>query len=684
LACSAQHEATKPTFASLHESALGRLAIVELEHATQAFAAGNLTIKFADVGNRTSLAAAIDGTDDFLNTYTYDDLYRLTRVTQEEQSGGNSVSDKRVDFAYNALGQWSSITRYASLDTSELVATTGFSYDLANRLTALTHQDNTPATFAGYGYTYDAANRITSIDSFLDGLSEYTYDSAGQLTDADHATQTDEEYAYDDNGNRIGGDYDTDPNNLTIEDNDYTYGYDDEGNRVLRTDKTTGDYVEYTWDHRNRLTLVTFKNSSNTTTKQVAYEYDAFDRRVRKRVDTDGNSSWDRGEQYVYDGAHIALQFDDSGDLARRNLFGPAIDQVLASEFIGSPNDTHWYFADHLGTVRDVYSYDDVLNDLVSEGHIEYDSFGNIVDGAVVAEEAHFAYTGREWDADTELFYYRARWYDAKLGQFISQDPIGFAAGDANVRRYVGNSSLIFVDPNGLERLRAKYNLWTTSGTDELIASVELTMTFVAKCDPATGTMKVYEVAGQTAHPETRYAGWVDSVESPAPSVRRSTKQNPDDSLEIEWQAKVEEESGSASNMAWAGGGLGVLAGGVGGFILGVPTGPGAVVTGAGGGIAGGAAGGTIGATVGYGVGWFFDAVFVTTLEGRWTVTTDESGTITISGGVTRNVENGFATTSVRWQDVSNSTSISGGGLSSTGSLNGGGPGMSNIYNQGP
>jgi YD repeat-containing protein len=61
------------------------------------------------VGNRTSLAAAIDGTDDFLNTYTYDDLYRLTRVTQAEQSGGNSVSEKRVDFAYNALGQWSSI-----------------------------------------------------------------------------------------------------------------------------------------------------------------------------------------------------------------------------------------------------------------------------------------------------------------------------------------------------------------------------------------------------------------------------------------------------------------------------------------------------------------------------------------------------------------------------------------------
>jgi RHS repeat-associated protein len=199
----------------------------------------------------------------------------------------------------------------------------------------------------------------------------------------------------------------------------------------------------------NRLTLVTFKNSSHTTTKKVAYEYDAFDRRVRKRVDDNGNGTWDRGEQYVYDGAHIVMVFDDSGDLIRRNLFGPAIDQILASEFIGSPNDTHWYFADHLGTVRDVYSFDDVLNDLVSEGHIEYDSFGNIVDGAAVAEEARFAYTGREWDADAELYYYRARWYDPVLGKFISPDPIGLGP-DYNARRYVENQPTMLTDPSGL------------------------------------------------------------------------------------------------------------------------------------------------------------------------------------------------------------------------------------------
>jgi len=42
------------------------------------------------------------------------------------------------------------------------------------------------------------------------------------------------------------------------------------------------------------------------------------------------------------------------------------------------------------------------------------------------------------------------RWYNPRLGKLISQDPIGFAGGDANLYRYVGNSPTIYVDPFGL------------------------------------------------------------------------------------------------------------------------------------------------------------------------------------------------------------------------------------------
>ena len=43
------------------------------------------------------------------------------------------------------------------------------------------------------------------------------------------------------------------------------------------------------------------------------------------------------------------------------------------------------------------------------------------------------------------------RWYDANVGRWISEDPIGFQAKDANLARYVGNSPEIYADPKGLD-----------------------------------------------------------------------------------------------------------------------------------------------------------------------------------------------------------------------------------------
>jgi RHS repeat-associated protein len=60
-----------------------------------------------------------------------------------------------------------------------------------------------------------------------------------------------------------------------------------------------------------------------------------------------------------------------------------------------------------------------------------------------------FQYTGRENDG-TGLMYYRARYYSPELQRFISQDPLGFRGGDANLYGYVGNSPMNGNDPTGL------------------------------------------------------------------------------------------------------------------------------------------------------------------------------------------------------------------------------------------
>jgi RHS repeat-associated protein len=60
-----------------------------------------------------------------------------------------------------------------------------------------------------------------------------------------------------------------------------------------------------------------------------------------------------------------------------------------------------------------------------------------------------FGFTARERDAESGLMFYRARYYDPKLGRFISEDPIGFEAGDLNLYRYVFNSPVLATDPTG-------------------------------------------------------------------------------------------------------------------------------------------------------------------------------------------------------------------------------------------
>ena len=47
----------------------------------------------------------------------------------QQSNGGNSVAAKRVDFAYNNVGQYSSISRYANTAGTQLVATSTYGYD---------------------------------------------------------------------------------------------------------------------------------------------------------------------------------------------------------------------------------------------------------------------------------------------------------------------------------------------------------------------------------------------------------------------------------------------------------------------------------------------------------------------------------------------------------------------------
>lgn len=95
---------------------------------------------------------------------------------------------------------------------------------------------------------------------------------------------------------------------------------------------------------------------------------------------------------------------------------------------------------------------------------IDYLPFGGVKRHTVHKDVGNFLYyTGRELDEHTGLYYYRARYYDPELGRFLSEDPLGFAAG-VNFYAYVLNSPLMYSDPYGLETFQIGLSISGTFG----------------------------------------------------------------------------------------------------------------------------------------------------------------------------------------------------------------------------
>jgi RHS repeat-associated protein len=227
-------------------------------------------------------------------------------------------------------------------------------------------------------------------------------------------------------------------------------------NRTARELISTGERTEYEWDHRNRLVRVVYKDEFDDVVKVVEHSYDYQNRWVRSQVDADGDEDFDSERFFAYDGNQIVLAFDGDSDtdLTNRYLWGPVVDQILADEQVtslGSAGDVIWPLTDHLGTARDLAEYTDGPDTTAITNHRVYDSFGNLVSETNAAVDHLFGFTARPWDEETDLQYNLNRWYDPVIGQWMSEDPIGFEGLDPNVRRYVHNSGTLFVDSTGLQ-----------------------------------------------------------------------------------------------------------------------------------------------------------------------------------------------------------------------------------------
>jgi RHS repeat-associated protein len=357
--------------------------------------------------NRKSLTAP----DGSITTYGYDSLNQLNGLA-------NSWAGS-FGFGYDALGRRTSLTRPNGVNTI-------YSYDSVSHLLSVLHQAGTNV-LDGASYTYDPAGNRTSKTNYLNGTtSNYTYDPLYELTQVTQGGNTSESYSYDAVGNRlsslgVNSDQYNASNELTSSSLG-SYTYDANGNNLSAPQGRS-----FTWDFENRLVQATNPGVGTTT-----FKYDPFGRRIQKAGPL-GTTN------FVYDSDTLVQELDAAGGVLTKYTQALNVDQPLA-EFRSEVTD--YYQTDALGSVTSLTNGSGTV-----AASYTYNAFGNL-SGSTGSVMNAFRYTGREFDTEIGVYYYRARYYDQTSGRFVGEDPEQFGGG-ANFYSYVQNDPNDLTDPFG-------------------------------------------------------------------------------------------------------------------------------------------------------------------------------------------------------------------------------------------
>ena len=196
---------------------------------------------------------------------------------------------------------------------------------------------------------------------------------------------------------------------------------------------TNKDSSIYTWDFNNQMSF----SVSGTPSINVAYTYDALGRRVSK---TSNNTT----TIFVNSGYQILSEYTSISNAPFAEIqsfvYATYIDEPIA---VINANGKYFYHSNQQFSVGAIT--DNSGNMIERFGYNAYGKPIAILDSVLINNEYFF--TGRQLDSETGLFYFRTRYYDACLGQFISRDPIGYIDGK---NLYSGYFSIAGLDPYGL------------------------------------------------------------------------------------------------------------------------------------------------------------------------------------------------------------------------------------------
>jgi RHS repeat-associated protein len=253
------------------------------------------------------------------------------------------------------------------------------------------------------------------------------------------------------------------------------YTYDDEGNLTGKTSVASPTVTwAYTWDVNNRMVAAVKSAGSNLYT--VDYKYDVFGNRIEQVEDVDGaGATASVTTRFAWEGAkvmqdawqrrttpvgtenwNIWADVDGSNGLKVRYVRGDEVDQLFSR--VKVDGSVASYLTDRMGSVRQMLDASGVISNTIT-----YDGFGNVTAETDAAFGDRWKWTGRESNGYTGLQYNRARYYSGESGRWISEDPLGFPSGDYNLQRYVNNTTINAVDPNGFEIIWLHKNRGTSA-----------------------------------------------------------------------------------------------------------------------------------------------------------------------------------------------------------------------------
>lgn len=453
------------------------------------------------VSNNASLPANGNAGGQMSHTYTYDGLYRLATATGTYTGADNKSASYTLAMGYDNMHRIKSKSQHLTQDNVQFNGTLNVGYELTY----------TYGSEAGKKFQLESVKDVNyRTEEMPEGQQienghVYTYDKNGNLvyvntnrvmTDGHRDNSVGERKLIWDEENRL----------LAVDDNGFVsnYWYDADGERTVKTSGESDQvYVNGVFsggstntakfslyvspylvaNQGGRYTKHIYAGSQRIVSKVGDFaSYGSDPRRIEYAgANTDGlsvdyKSKYAAQQQVIkdnykffdvpYNGTDNDNYADGEGfccndgsmEAAQAKAMKKAQSRAVSRSFKDPDsyeNLQFFYHPDHLGSSSFITNLD---GDVVQ--YIEYVPFGEVfIEERNNVWNTPYLFNAKEFDEETGMYYYGARYYDPRLSLWMSTDPMQEKYNNISTYCYTYNSPINFVDPTGMD--------WVSSTSDE-------------------------------------------------------------------------------------------------------------------------------------------------------------------------------------------------------------------------